>query len=119
MTAITQLAHHGMIFVPSGYIPSMLTLDEAKVLIQGADAYLGRSQDSNRRHTSHQPQRLLIMHRPPKPFSPCPSLSQGGSPWGPSTLAGLDGSRQPSAVELEQAEHQGRTLANVAKKLAA
>ena len=31
---------------------------------------------------------------------------RGGSPWGAGTLAGPDGSRQPSAYELEQAEYQ-------------
>jgi NAD(P)H dehydrogenase (quinone) len=31
----------------------------------------------------------------------------GGSPWGAGTFAGADGSRQPSAVELEIAEAQG------------
>lgn len=31
---------------------------------------------------------------------------RGGSPWGAGTLAGPDGSRQPSEVELEQAEYQ-------------
>lgn len=34
------------------------------------------------------------------------SVLQGGSPWGAGTLAGPDGSRQPSAVELEQAVYQ-------------
>lgn len=29
--------------------------------------------------------------------------AKGGSPWGAGTLAGPDGSRQPSEVELEQA----------------
>jgi NAD(P)H dehydrogenase (quinone) len=34
----------------------------------------------------------------------------GGSPWGAGTFAGADGSRQPSALELEIAEIQGRTF---------
>ncbi|CCX10857.1 NAD(P)H:quinone oxidoreductase, type IV [Pyronema domesticum] len=33
---------------------------------------------------------------------------RGGSPWGAGTFAGLDGSRQPSAKELELAEIQGK-----------
>jgi hypothetical protein len=37
-------------------------------------------------------------------------LPQGGSPWGAGTLAGPDGSRQPSEVELEQAVFQVRPL---------
>jgi hypothetical protein len=39
---------------------------------------------------------LVLMHR------------QGGSPWGAGTLAGPDGSRQPSEAELEQAVFQVR-----------
>ncbi len=41
----------------------------------------------------------------------------GGSPYGASTLAGLDGSRQPSENELELANYQGKRVARIAKKL--
>ncbi|KAJ1880729.1 flavodoxin-like fold protein [Coemansia sp. RSA 486] len=41
----------------------------------------------------------------------------GGSAWGAGTVAGPDGSRQPSAVELEIAETQGEKFADVAVKL--
>ncbi|KAJ2783174.1 hypothetical protein H4R18_001841 [Coemansia javaensis] len=43
----------------------------------------------------------------------------GGSAWGAGTVANGDGSRQPSAKELEIAESQGEGFAKVAKKLAA
>jgi NAD(P)H dehydrogenase (quinone) len=43
---------------------------------------------------------------------------KGGSPYGASTITGGDGSRQPSAVELEGARFQGRHVAQIAKKLA-
>ena len=43
----------------------------------------------------------------------------GGSPYGATTLAGGDGSRMPSANELELARFQGRHVATVAAKLAA
>jgi NAD(P)H dehydrogenase (quinone) len=43
----------------------------------------------------------------------------GGSPYGASTLAGGDGSRQPSENELAIARYQGRHVATIAKKLAA
>lgn len=43
----------------------------------------------------------------------------GGSPYGASTLAGLDGSRQPSENELKIARFQGRHVAEVAKKQSA
>jgi NAD(P)H dehydrogenase (quinone) len=41
----------------------------------------------------------------------------GGTPYGASTLAGADGSRQPSANELEGARFQGRHVADIATKL--
>ncbi|ETM51268.1 hypothetical protein L914_04879, partial [Phytophthora nicotianae] len=41
----------------------------------------------------------------------------GGSPWGAGTLAGGDGSRQPSKLELTVATTQGKSFAEVAKKL--
>ncbi|XP_044497277.1 probable NAD(P)H dehydrogenase (quinone) FQR1-like 1 [Mangifera indica] len=74
LTAITQLAHHGMLFVPIGYTfgGGMFEMEQVK----------------------------------------------GGSPYGAGTLAG-DGSRQPSELELEQAFHQGKYFAGIAKKLKA
>jgi NAD(P)H dehydrogenase (quinone) len=44
---------------------------------------------------------------------------KGGSPYGASTIAAGDGSRQPSAVELEAARYQGRHVAEIATKIAA
>jgi NAD(P)H dehydrogenase (quinone) len=41
----------------------------------------------------------------------------GGSPYGASTIAGGDGSRQPSVNELAMARYQGRHVAQIAKKL--
>ena len=43
----------------------------------------------------------------------------GGSPYGASTLADGDGSRQPSANALEIARFQGDHVARIAKKQAA
>ena len=43
----------------------------------------------------------------------------GCSPYGASTIAGGDGSRQPSANELAGARFQGRHVAQIAAKLAA
>lgn len=42
----------------------------------------------------------------------------GGSPYGASTIAGGDGSRQPSANELDGARWQGEHVARIAAKLA-
>ncbi|WP_374656497.1 NAD(P)H:quinone oxidoreductase [Phenylobacterium sp.] len=43
----------------------------------------------------------------------------GGSPYGASTITGGDGSRLPSANELDGARFQGRHLAQIAAKVAA
>jgi len=43
----------------------------------------------------------------------------GGSPYGATTITAADGSRQPTASELEGARFQGRHVAEVAKKIAA
>lgn len=42
---------------------------------------------------------------------------KGGSPYGASTIAGADGSRLPSAVELGMARFQGKHVTQIAKKL--
>lgn len=75
LTAATQLAHHGMIYVPVGYSQGGPQFDVSAV--------------------------------------------KGGSPWGAGCLAGADGSRQPSEVELSFAKHQGAHFAPLAKKLTA
>lgn len=41
----------------------------------------------------------------------------GGSPYGATTIAGGDGSRQPSANELTMARYQGRHVARVASRM--
>jgi NAD(P)H dehydrogenase (quinone) len=43
----------------------------------------------------------------------------GGAPYGATTVAGGDGSRQPSEIDLTGARYQGRRIAEVATKLAA
>jgi NAD(P)H dehydrogenase (quinone) len=52
----------------------------------------------------------------------CPELAdcsevKGGSPWGAATIAGADGSRQPTEKELAQARFQGKHVAQIARKL--
>lgn len=42
----------------------------------------------------------------------------GNSPYGASTIAGGDGSRQPTRIELEGARYQGRYVAQIAAKQA-
>ncbi|XP_042506833.1 probable NAD(P)H dehydrogenase (quinone) FQR1-like 2 [Macadamia integrifolia] len=72
-TAITQLAHHGMLFVPIGYTfgAGMFKMDSIR----------------------------------------------GGSPYGAGVYAG-DGTREPTETELALAEHQGKYMVAVVKRLA-
>lgn len=42
---------------------------------------------------------------------------RGGSPYGAGTIAGGDGSRKPSQLELDLARHQGEYVAKVTKKI--
>ena len=44
---------------------------------------------------------------------------KGGTPYGASTIAGADGSRQPSEKELGMARYQGEHVAKIAAKLKA
>jgi len=46
-----------------------------------------------------------------------PDEITGGSPYGVTTIAALDGSRMPSGNELAMARFQDRHVANIAKKL--
>jgi NAD(P)H dehydrogenase (quinone) len=43
----------------------------------------------------------------------------GGSPYGATTIAGGQGQRAPSAIELDGARHQGKLIAQAAEKLKA
>lgn len=72
-TAITQLAHHGMLYVPIGYTfgAGMFKMDSIR----------------------------------------------GGSPYGAGVFSG-DGSREPSDTELALAEHQGKYMAMIVKRVA-
>ncbi|GAB2941190.1 NAD(P)H:quinone oxidoreductase [Hafnia psychrotolerans] len=45
------------------------------------------------------------------------SQVRGGTPYGATTIAGGDGSRQPSAEELRIAHHQGKHVATITSKL--
>ncbi|KTC84924.1 NAD(P)H:quinone oxidoreductase [Legionella brunensis] len=45
------------------------------------------------------------------------SAMRGGSPYGAGTIAGPDGSRTPTPIELQIARFQGRHVAGIAKRL--
>ena len=69
-------------------------------------------------HTTLLHQGMIIVG---VPYS-CQELSNmreitGGSPYGATTLAAADGSRQPSANELAIARFQGRHVAEITRKL--
>ncbi len=69
-------------------------------------------------HTTLLHQGMIIVG---VPYS-CPELSEmgeisGGTPYGATTIAKNDGSRQPSANELAIARFQGRHVAEITKKL--
>ena len=69
-------------------------------------------------HTTLLHQGMIIVG---VPYS-CQGLSNmneitGGTPYGASTLAGADGSRQPSANELEIARFQGKHVAEITRKI--
>jgi len=55
----------------------------------------------------------------PYSFKEMTSLDEivGGSPYGATTIAGGDGSRQPSAIELDGARYQGECVARTAIKM--
>ena len=62
---------------------------------------------------------LLVLGGLPYGFKAMMSLDEvlGGSPYGATTIAGGDGSRQPSAVDLAGARYQGEWVARHAVKL--
>lgn len=74
MTTLTNMVHHGMIYVPLGYQA-------------GAEGQFDMTE----------------LH--------------GGSPWGASTFAGPDGSRQPSKLEMNIAKKQGKVFAAKIKQM--
>ncbi len=55
------------------------------------------------------------------PYSYAPQMTMdeivGGSPYGATTIAGGDGSRQPSKIDLDGARFQGRHIADIANRL--
>ena len=55
----------------------------------------------------------------PRAATPAFQLDEitGGAPYGATTIAGGDGSRQPSTSELDGARYQGRRVAEVATKI--
>jgi len=72
MTMVTQLTHHGMVFVPVGYqAPETMNSDGIR----------------------------------------------GGGPWGAGTIAGGDGSREPTFVELSMAKKQGELFGKFVNRL--
>ncbi len=63
----------------------------------------------------------MVIVGPPYSFAGQMRLDEitGGSPYGATTIAGPDGSRQPSANELAGARHQGELVARITNRLQA
>jgi NAD(P)H dehydrogenase (quinone) len=105
IASLSTLTHHGMNFVPLGYARAFDKLTNLSEIHGGECLYA-----------------LLPF------FHPAFGLVIGdnwltlfvcsGSPWGAGTFAGADGSRQPSALELEIAKIQGQTLYELVSKRA-
>jgi len=74
ISAMSTLAHHGIIYVPLGYKTTFATLSNLEEV-------------------------------------------RGGSPWGAGTFSGGDGSRMPSALELDLAKTQGKSFATAISKV--
>ena len=87
--AMSTFVHHGMIFVPLGYAKTFAQLSNLNEVRGGTCL------------------QILLS---------CP-LTSAGSPWGAGTFAGPDGSRKPSALELESAEIQGKTFWETVSKV--
>jgi len=92
---MSTLAHHGVTFVPLGYAKAFAQLTNLSE-VHGGKCW----------HT------IIVMQRHGR--SP---LYRTGSPWGAGTFAGSDGSRQPSALELEIATIQGKAFYEQVKKV--
>ncbi|MCJ1252598.1 Minor allergen Cla h 7 [Lignoscripta atroalba] len=74
ISAMSTLAHHGMIYVPLGFKTASEILSNIEEV-------------------------------------------RGGSPWGAGTFAGVNGKRQPSALELELARMQGKSFYEAVSKV--
>lgn len=84
MNSLSTLAHHGVIYVPFGYshaFAQLSSLTEPRGGMSLTIFIFGQS--------------LILL---------------SGSAWGSGTLSGADGSRQPSALELELAHIQGKAF---------
>jgi multimeric flavodoxin WrbA len=133
--ALSNFVHHGMIFVPPGYITPSTNFDLSEVRLGACWQWWPIPHRALKQHAQTSgawcqpvpgatPRSLhlclpcsTILTLPPPP-SPC-AQPHGGSPFGPGCLAGPDGSRQPSAKELDFAKAAGAHLAKTAKKLKA
>jgi NAD(P)H dehydrogenase (quinone) len=61
----------------------------------------------------------LVIVGLPYSYKPLTDIDEvaGGTPYGASTIAGSDGSRQPSEIDLGGARHQGELVARLATKV--
>ena len=85
INSLSTLAHHGIVYVPLGYSRTFAQLSNVSEVHGGAS---------------------LLFHPLCARYS-WACLGFSGSPWGAGAFAGADGSRQPSALELEIAKIHG------------
>jgi len=85
---LSTLTHHGVLFVPLGYKPAFAQLANLNEVHGGTPFF------------------FLAFRVDPIYMSL--TLIFSGSPWGAGTLAGADGSRTASPLELEIASIQGK-----------
>lgn len=94
IASLSTFAHHGVLYVPFGYAYAFAKLTDLTEV--------------------HGGKLLLLLFRRVKESALNVFI---GSPWGAGTFAGPDGSRQPSALELEIATIQGESFYNTIKKV--
>ncbi|MBA1147511.1 NAD(P)H:quinone oxidoreductase [Ectothiorhodospiraceae bacterium WFHF3C12] len=97
-----------------------------KLIGKVGSAFTSTASQHGGQETTLQSMQTTLMHHGMVivgvPYS-CPELTNldeisGGTPYGASTIAAGDGSRQPSGNELAIARFQGRHVAGIAAKLA-
>lgn len=96
MNSLSTLTQHGIIYVPLGYAHAYAQLTNITEVHGGEDNILIFSLNTLNN--------LLFAFLP-------------GSPWGAGTYSAGDGSRQPSPLELETAEIQGKAFHNILSRV--
>lgn len=127
LTAVTQLAHHGMVFVPTGFAdPAMFSNEAARggsaygageltygdIVQQSRGCFIVPLHLYELEHSlMPSPKVISLTLAPPFFTRHAPSLSLTG------TLTNGDGSRMPSELELNLARGQGKSFGTFVRAL--